>query len=216
MKKKSFFMFLCTMLLALGLIGNANALSIGNGGFETGDLTGWTAWVQGPGDGSVNVVTEQTSTVGGKLYTPTEGNYFASIQATAEIIQTELSWKAGDVLSFSWAFLAEDYYLFNDYSLFSIEDDQGNTIHDVTLATVSAVGDYGETGWQDYSYTFFTDGLGQISFGSWNVGNDLGDSFLLVDNIQPQPVPEPATMFLLGSGLIGLSIFGRKKFFKKS
>jgi len=39
---------------------------------------------------------------------------------------------------------------------------------------------------------------------------------LVVKASEVRPVPEPATMFLLGSGLIGLAAFGRKKFFKKS
>ncbi len=54
--------------------------------------------------------------------------------------------------------------------------------------------------------------------GNWiftsNRADDTG-SFSMSTSSASAPVPEPATMLLLGSGLVGLASFGRRKFLKK-
>ncbi len=55
----------------------------------------------------------------------------------------------------------------------------------------------------------------EFSSGTWTQETDSAIFMNYGARVVASPVPEPATMLLLGSGLIGLAGYGRKKFFKK-
>ena len=68
----------------------------------------------------------------------------------------------------------------------------------------------------------FGDVLDSIYSGALRIGLHVqgfaskgSESFINGSSNNTNPIPEPATMLLLGSGLVGLAGFGRKKFFKK-
>jgi len=198
---------LVAALLVFSSVGLASALTIKNGSFESGDFTDWDA---NDYTGTATVVTEATA-ASGNIYTATDGIYFANLVADSALLQFGLTWNAGEKIGFDWAFLAKDYDPYNDIALFSLAATTNADTKTVRLSDVLTVGDFGDSGWQTYVYTFAEAGQGMITFGSLNDGDQGFQSSLLIDNVTNNPVPEPSTIILLGAGLLGLGFFGRKR-----
>jgi PEP-CTERM motif len=75
----------------------------------------------------------------------------------------------------------------------------------------------GNTGWTDELYTIGTSGSYYVEFGVTNVGDQLDDSGLAIDDLNlngvpiGKPVPEPATLGLLAIALGGLAQLRRRR-----
>lgn len=75
----------------------------------------------------------------------------------------------------------------------------------------------GYTGWVESTYTVGTAGNYDLQFGATNWGDTIYDSGLAIDSVTiagtpiPGEAPEPGTLVLLGSGVLGLAGVVRRK-----
>ena len=170
--------------IAMVLAPAAQAAPFANGGFETGDFTGWTL----TGDTSVTAVDPSALFSGsyGALFGPTDpggitqtfdatpGNYVVSFRLFLQ--------DSAQPNSFSWSWNGvEQQPGFNNTSAFS----------EYALFSVPVVA---------------TGSSSTISFSFVNP-----QSFWLLDDVSVAAVPEPATFALLGAGLLLIALRSRRR-----
>lgn len=173
-----------------------------NFGFEDATLLNWS------GNGGTAFV---TPTLG--HYLAKDGVIFGAVQAglgtdVFTTLSRSFNLKAGGTISGYAGFLSNDYLPFNDSAYVKV-----NTT-DLLYWDVSAVGDYGESGWTFFNFVAPTDGVYTLQLGVANHGDNNLDSQAVIDAIHATGmVPEAASwaMMVLGFGLAGAALRTRSR-----
>jgi hypothetical protein len=218
-----------TWLTILTLAASPSITSaITNGGFETGDFTGWStigvasietvAYGAGPTQGSYQalVVSEDGSLVSDSdieeflgLPAGTLDGFLFDDDATAgSAIKRTITVNEGDVLSFDFNFLTDETEE-GDFAFVSLSTGFVDVLAEVgfTAFFTSSTPFSEEGGFAMYSGSFSNAGTYTLGFGVMHVGDNEVASGLLLDNVVI--TPEPATVCLLGLG--ALSLIRRKR-----
>jgi hypothetical protein len=186
-----------------------------NGGFETGDFTGWTrigttaiktsSFGTGPTEGTYDALITNDSgpdhtTVESFLGLATNAlNSLVSNVTNGSAIKQTITVSAGSTLTFDWNFLTNESpgeTFYRDFGFLSITPvGAGGTLvklADTTSSLVvapSATGFGSMTGFHTFTFTFTTDGTYILGVGAMNAQDTTTNSALLVDNFVLTPPP---------------------------
>lgn len=197
------------------LLATSARAQIINGGFETGDLTGWTPssfrvfavggaanqGIPGPGDPPSGWAPSQGATFGWLFSGEFPGVYTTLSQTFAA--------GAGNVLSFDVYFDAGDSLPYNDNGyvrLVNLDDSSSVTLY---AKSVADVGNFGGDGWRSVSHVISADGTYLLEAGVTEGVDFQHHSAVGLDNVTLVPEPTSLALFLLG-GLIVKTVRQRR------
>lgn len=221
-----------TLALAVGLTLSSGAVhaALINAGFETGDLTGWTA---GPfTGGSANAQTSNTTTYSPgdwgapHTFTPFYGNYMLVVQSGSANVWQEVSQSvalgAGDSISgvamMDWG----DYWVTGTAFIDGVKVEVRNSAGAVVATPFDMDG-------SDFCVTFCPPATGQAgaesAWTAWSFTAVIPDTYTLVyavkntnDSTGPNQtfgyfdaLPEPGSLALIALGLAGLGFGVRRR-----
>jgi len=195
----------------VAILAGTSLADVVNGGFETGDLTGWTA------SSGVSVVTIHNQLDGSAQlptsWSATEGQYFALLATNGpdnfHTLSQSFGAQAGQALSFDYFFDWGDYHTLDDQSYGRLYDSAGALVNEFFHwgAGGTLMGaDYSNVPWSPQSYTFTAGGTYTLGFGICNDGDSELDSYMGVDNVSVVPVPGAVLLGILGLGAAGIKL----------
>ena len=190
-------------IFAMGLATAADASNlVTNGDFETGDFTAWTQSGVLTDDGNGNLYYAGVGVSAGQGVGGSYGAYLGPVGSMGYLTQS-LATVAGQTYTLSWALDNGETLGFpNQFQVAW----NGNVVFDQTNIP--------QQGFQAYSVNLIaTDSITGLQFGFQN-----DPTFFHLDNVSvdvasgPTPVPVPAAVWLLASGLLGLVGITRRKY----